>query len=129
MIDLRILIADAACLALIQGAGAVGAGGTRQDARGLRRRRSGEQREGGGRAQRLSAHKPRRSGVDQEKPAIPRSEFRGLFKTYREVGKCLVSDRLRPEKTPQDKKTGNWLVDCGGNLVLSARRTAAGCYF
>ena len=60
--------------------------------------------------------------VDQEKPAIPRSEFRGFFKTYREVGKCLESDRLEPEKTPQDKKTGNWLVDCGGNLVLFGQK-------
>ena len=60
--------------------------------------------------------------VDQEKPAIPRSEFRGLFKTYRAVGKCLASDRLEPEKSPQDKKTGNWLVDCGGNLVLFGQK-------
>ena len=77
-----------------------------------------EQREGGGQFSTF----PLINRVDQEKPAIPRSEFRGLFKTYREVGKCLVSDRLHSEKTPQGKKTGNWLVDCGGNLVLFGQK-------
>ena len=60
--------------------------------------------------------------VYREKPAIPRSEFRGLLKTYRAFGKCLESDRLEPEKNPQDKRTGNWLVNCDGNFVLFGQK-------
>jgi hypothetical protein len=45
--------------------------------------------------------------VDQEKPAIPRSEFRGLFKTYREVGKCLESDRLESALRARDLSAVN----------------------
>ncbi|MGA9850244.1 MAG: hypothetical protein WBQ45_21730, partial [Roseiarcus sp.] len=119
MIDVRILIAGAACLALIQGARAQSAPAELVKARAAFATAVAANNEKA--AAELSAF-PLINRVDQEKPAIPRSEFRGLFKTYREVGKCLESDRLEPEKTPQDKKTGNWLVDCGGNLVLFGQK-------
>ncbi len=119
MIDVRILIAGAACLALIQGARAQSAPAELVKARAAFATAVAANNEKA--AAELSAF-PLINRVDQEKPAIPRSEFRGLFKTYREVGKCLGSDRLEPEKTPQDKKTGNWLVACGGTLVLFGQK-------
>jgi hypothetical protein len=119
-LHLRILIAGAACLALIQGA-------TAQSApEGLVKTRAAfaavvvANNEKA--AAELSAF-PLINRVYKEMPVIRRSEFRGLFKTYRELGKCLKSVRLQPEKTPQGKKTGNWLVDCGGNLVLFGQKS------
>jgi hypothetical protein len=119
MIDLRILVTGAACLALIQGALAQSAPEELVKTRVAFAAAVAANNEKA--AAELSAF-PLINRVDQEKSATPRSEFRGLFKTYREVGKCLESDRLQPEKTSQGKKTGNWLVDCGGNLMLFGQK-------
>ena len=115
MIDVRILIAGAACLALIQGARAQSAPAELVKARAAFAAAVAANNEKA--AAELSAF-PLINRVEQEKPVIPRSEFRDLFETYREFGKCLGSDRLEPETTAKDKKTGNWLVNCGGNFVL-----------
>ena len=119
MIDVRILIAGAACLALIQGARAQSAPAALVKARAAFAAAVAANNEKA--AAELSAF-PLLNRVHQEKPAIPRSEFRRLFKTYREFGKCLNADRLEPETTPQDKKTGNWLVNCDGNFVLFGQK-------
>ena len=83
MIDVRILIAGAACLVLIQGARAQSAPAELLKARAAFAAAVAANNEKA--AAELSAF-PLINRVDQEKPAIPRSEFRGLFKTYREVG-------------------------------------------
>jgi len=119
MIDVRVLIAAAASLASIHEARAQSAPADLVKARAAFAAAVAANDEQGAAA--LSAF-PLINRVYQEKPAIARSEFRGLFKTYREVGTCLKSDRLEPEKTPQDKKTGNWLVNCGGNFVLFGQK-------
>lgn len=60
--------------------------------------------------------------VYREKPTLPRAQFSGLFKTYRHLLKCMKSEKLEAETSPQGKKTGNWLLNCDGNMVLFGQK-------
>ena len=115
MSDFRILIASAACLALTAGARAQSAPAELVKARAAFAAAVAANNEKA--AAELSAF-PLVNRVYQEGPTVPRAGFRGLFNTYRKLGKCVRSDPLEQEKTPRGKKTGNWLVACDGNYVL-----------
>jgi hypothetical protein len=119
MIDLRILVAGVACLALVQDALAQSAPADLVKTRAAFAAAVAANDEKA--AADLSAF-PLINRVYQGKPAIPRAEFRELFKTYRELRQCLKSDRLEPEKAGE-KKTGNWLVECNGNLVIFGQKS------
>lgn len=119
MIHARILIAGAIGLALIEGARAQSAPADLVKTRTAFAAAVAANNEKA--AADLSAF-PLINRVYREKPALARPEFRDLFKTYRKFGKCLGSDGLEPEKTDQDKKTGNWLVNCDGNFVLFGQK-------
>jgi hypothetical protein len=60
--------------------------------------------------------------VYQEKSKLQRSEFSGLFKTYRNLQKCMKSEKLEAEKSAKGKKTGDWTLNCDGNIVLFGQR-------
>jgi hypothetical protein len=119
MMFVRILVGSAAGFALVQGALAQSAPVELVKARAALAAAVAANDEKS--AAELSAF-PLINRVDQEKPAIPRSEFRGLFRIYREVVTCLRSGPLEPEKNLHDRKTGNWLVDCGGNFILFGQK-------
>lgn len=119
MIDLRVLIAGAACLALTHGAQAQSAPAELVKTRMAFAAAVAANNEKV--AAELSAF-PLINRVYQDKAAIPRSEFRALLRTYRVLGKCLKSDPLTREKTPKGKETGNWLLDCDGNFVLFGQK-------
>ena len=119
MTVLRVLIASATCLLLLQGARAQSAPEELVKARAAFAAAVAANNEKA--AADLSVF-PLINRVYQEKPTLQRAEFGNLFGIYRQLGKCLKTDRLEPEKNSQDKSRGTWLVNCGGNFVLFGLR-------
>ena len=118
MVDFRILLAGAACLALAQGAQAQSAPGDLVKTRLAFAAAVAANDEKAAAA--LSAF-PLINRVEHEGPTTTRAEFRSLFKIYRGFGACLKSDRLEAEDD-KGKKTGNWLLNCDGNFVLFGQK-------